>query len=400
MAAALVAGAGPLAGVFGQPDLAWPLRAIGIAGFGQGVMSFAGYLLAALGKVSSNLAVVFLESATEFTASAALVLLGTGATGAVFGRAAGYAFGALLGVGAIVRVLDRSVLRRSPPSRAVVRRLARYGGALAVVDGAWAAFGKVDPIVIASFMTPAAVGIFQAPMRFSVFLTYPGLALANSVAPRLAHAERRDDVVPRFLTALRLLVVVEIALVTPLLVWAEPVVSLILGSKYHPSIPVLRAVVPFVFLSGLLPLVSSAVDYLGDARRRIPVAIATVLVNVALDIVLVPRIGVLGAAVGTDVGLAVYAVGHFWIVRSALRLDLRPLVRTFLRAIAAAVAAGLLLMVVGTDDLSPGAWIVGMIIFPLAYVLGLIVTGELSARELGLARKALYRRVLRRAGDA
>ena len=46
----------------------------------------------------------------------------------------------------------------------------------------------------------------------------------------------------------------------------------------------LRAMAPFIYLFGLAPLVSVGVNYLGEARRRIPVAIAALLVNFGVSI--------------------------------------------------------------------------------------------------------------------
>jgi heme-degrading monooxygenase HmoA len=72
-----------------------------------------------------------------------------------------------------------------------------------------------------------------------------------------------------------------------------------LGPGYEESADVLRALTPYVFLAGLAPLVSLAVNFLGEARRRIPIALGAVAVNVAIDVTLIPRIGIVAGAIGT-----------------------------------------------------------------------------------------------------
>jgi peptidoglycan biosynthesis protein MviN/MurJ (putative lipid II flippase) len=108
---------------------------------------------------------------------------------------------------------------------------------------------------------------------------------------------------------------------------------------------VLRALTPFVFLSGFGSLVSISANFLGEARRRVPVAIMTVLVNLGLDLVLVPRMGVIGGCVGTDVAYALYAPAHLFICQRALQIDLRPAARTFIRTtLAGAAMTGILIL--------------------------------------------------------
>ena len=46
--------------------------------------------------------------------------------------------------------------------------------------------------------------------------------------------------------------------------------------------------------------------------------LGTVLINLGLDVALIPRVGVVGAAIGTDVAYLLYVPAHFLICRSEL----------------------------------------------------------------------------------
>ena len=65
-------------------------------------------------------------------------------------------------------------------------------------------------------------------------------------------------------------------LIPPLVVWATPIVDLLLGPSYGESVDVLRALAPYVLLASLGPLLSLTVNYLGEARSRIPLAIGAI----------------------------------------------------------------------------------------------------------------------------
>src|SRR5215211_109718 len=84
---ALFVASEPIATAYGEPDLTWPLRAVGISLFAEGILLLFTRAFMAQGKNSWNLRIVFSESALELLATVGLVALGTGVTGAAFGRA-------------------------------------------------------------------------------------------------------------------------------------------------------------------------------------------------------------------------------------------------------------------------------------------------------------------------
>jgi O-antigen/teichoic acid export membrane protein len=177
--------------------------------------------------------------------------------------------------------------------------------------------------------------------------------------------------------------------------WSSLLVKIGLGSGYAESASVLRALAPCVFLMGFGPLVSLSANYLGEARRRVPIAIVTVGLNLVLDLLLVPRIGVIGGAVGTDVAYALYAPAHLVLCQRILGLDLRPTARTFLRTLLAGAAMTGVLFAIGGS--LGEAWRIplGAIagIGAFAVVLGL--TGEVTLAEASavLGRVPLLRRL-------
>lgn len=391
VAGALFAAAGPIADAYGIDDLAWPLRGIALSVLGQSLMQLFGAGFVAQGRISGSLTMVFFESAVEAGASVALVVLGAGATGAALGRAAGYAAGALIGVVLIGRMVGRRVLT---PRRGTggLGRIVRYAGALFVVDGAFTLFNQVDILFIGAILGATAAGVFQAPLRLVVVLVYPGLAVAGAVAPRIARHGSERPRVDAFTFALRWLTIAQAALVAPIVVWAGPITGLLLGDGYAGSAAVLRALAPYALLSAIAPLVSVTANYLGEARRRVPVAIATVLVNVVLDLVLIPRIGVVGGAIGTDVAFLLFVGAQLEICRRLLGLAAGPYALTVARSLVAAAGMALTLAVFGTSTLTvPGA-LAGSVAGALVFVALLALTGELSRADVRLLR-SMARRV-------
>jgi O-antigen/teichoic acid export membrane protein len=382
VAVVLVALAGPIADAYGEPDLAWPLRVVALACAGQSLLALFLGVFPAVGRLDVNLRLVAGESAVEFGASVVLVALGGGAVGATAGRAAGYAAGAVLAVVLAVRMFGPETVRLRARGPRELGPVARYAGPLLVVNGAYTLFNQIDLLLIGAIVGSAAVGLFSAPLRLCALLHYPGLAVAASVAPRVARHPDLGADAGLFGRALRGLVILQAAMAAVVLVWAEPIVRVLLGEGYGASADVLRALAPFVFLQGLGPLVSGAVNFLGLARRRVRIALGAVALNAVIDVILIPEIGIVGGAIGTSVAYAVYVPAHLAICRRELGLRLAPLLATGARALLAAGALAGALALAGTASPAPAAAAVAAVAGGALFVAVLLLTGELSRADL------------------
>jgi O-antigen/teichoic acid export membrane protein len=387
----LFALAGPIADAYNVPDMAWPLRAVALGLFGQSMMGFYRTAFEAIGRVRLNLRLVFSESAVEAGASIALVLAGAGVLGAAFGRAIGYTFGTALALLLARHAIGaRGIsLRGSPAGR--LRQIASYAGALLIIDAIFAALTQLDILLIGAILGTSAVGIFQAPAKLITFLHYPGLALSAGVSPRLARGATAPNV-RAFAAGIRYLLILQGMLVVPTVVWAGPISDLVLGDEFAKSADVMRALGPLTFLFGIAPIVSVGVNYLGEARRRIPIAIGALVANFAVSIVLLYEIGVVGSAIGADVAYLIYVPAHFWICKRMIGLPVRPVVRTLVRVLVAAGAMALAMLAFGTEDLSILDWFAGAIAGVVAYCVVLLATGEIERSELAALRRALAAR--------
>lgn len=394
VAALLFGLASPIAGAYHLPVLAWPIRAIAIALFGQSMM-MTNTVFVSLGRVDLQFRTVLVESAVQCTAAIGLVVAGVGVTGAAFGWAIGYVTGAAMAILLLVRTLGSEILPRTPRLGVEARRIGTYAGVLLIVEGTYTIFNQVDVLIIGAYLGASSVGIFSAPVQLVAFLAYPSSAITAGVAPRLSRVAPGGPNVRAFMVGVRLMFIVQAAIASLVVGWAGLMVHIGLGSKYAGSVDVFRALAPFVFLNGLGALVSISANYLGEAASRLPVAVATVMINIGLDLLLVPRLGVIGGALGTDAAYLLYAPAHLYICRRVLGVDLRPTALTFLRAgLAGALMTSVLLYFgdsIAVSQIPRTA--LGGILAVAIFVLTLYLSGELTGAEL---RVVLGARRLRR----
>lgn len=396
VAIALVAAAEPIAAAYGTPELAWPLRIVAIALVGQSFMALFIASFEAVGRNALGFRLAFSESAVEVGASVALVLAGAGVTGAVAGRAIGFAFGGIAGLIIAARMLDRPLIRPGTPRAVRTRQLTAYAGALFVIDTAFVAMSEIDTLLIGGLLDPSDAGLYRAPTQIIVFAGYLGLSLAGGVAPRLARGTDGGPNVAALEQGLRLILLFQFFIVAPIVVWATPLVDLLFGPEYGESADVVRGLGPYILLTGPAPLLALSINYLGEARSRVPIALAALAVNALVDLLLIERIGIVAGAIGTDLAFLVFVGGHVWVTRRLLGLDLGALGKTVVRAgLAALLMAAVLLFLGGGEMLTPRGLGAGLLAAG-SYVGVIVATGELSVSELSASRLAIRRRLARR----
>jgi O-antigen/teichoic acid export membrane protein len=390
--AALALLAGPIANAFDTPQAAWPLRGMSIVVLTQGLFLFMTGAFEALGRISVNLRIVAAESVVEGTAMILLVALGTGATGAAFGRAIGYSVGAGIAVALVWRVVGRPRTGDARVSGLRPSDIARYAGALLIIDGIFRLFSQIDVLLIGALLNGGrAVGLFEIPIMFAWFLHYPAGAIASAVAPRLAQRDDRPPDLAMFARSLRYIVAFQGIFLAPIVVWAEPILVHLLGPKYRDSAEVLRALAPFILLAGPAMLVSVGVNYMGEARRRIPLVLVMLTANIGIDVALLPQIGIVAGAIGNDVAYAIWVPGHMWILHRLLGLDLRPQLLVLVRATAAAAVASVPLLLIG-QDVGIVVLVLGGALACVVYLAALRLSGELARDDLDFLRGLLARR--------
>jgi O-antigen/teichoic acid export membrane protein len=258
-----------------------------------------------------------------------------------------------------------------------------------IVDGAFTVFGQIDVLLIGAILTVTAVGQFEAAYRLAGLLFFIGLPLRSAVAPRLARGAEGPDHRALELT-LRYVVLAQGVILAPLIVWAEPLIRIAFGPDYVESASTLRALAPFALLAAISPLLAGAANYLGAARRRVPIALATLGINAAIDAALLGKLGIVAGAIGTDVAYAIYVGAHLRLCRELAGLRLRPLVPPLVGSLLAACAMSLVLLAFGTgSDVAIPLIVIGGALGTMAYVAVLVATGQITREE----RAAVWRRV-------
>ncbi len=184
---------------------------------------------------------------------------------------------------------------------------------------------RLDQAFLEHFRGPADVGIYSLAVYVGELLWL----LPGALTPLLVHSSadlggdmRRDRTAAR---AVRLGVGLTLAAALPLYLLAAPLLKLAGGGQYLASGAALRALLPGIV--AFAPGVVLAGDFIGRGRPywNTQASVATVVVNVAAVLLLVPSHGAVGAAWASSIAYAGGSAIMLWRFRRATGMSLRGL---------------------------------------------------------------------------
>jgi O-antigen/teichoic acid export membrane protein len=246
-------------------------------------------------RVRASATVEFVRKATFGVVGVALVVQGYGVRGPVYGVIAGYAAMTLVGAA-------RMATRPGRPSRAMARSLLEYGRYKFVSNVGTIGYSWIDVLVIGAFLSPAAVGAYEIAWKIASIVTVFSDALATTAFPQLSK-EAGQGALDRVEATFTRLVTPSLALVVPAffgtVVLAADILGIVFGPAYVAASLALVVLLADSVSTAVYRFVTRTLRALDAPDLDARGVVVSVVLNVVLNLLLVPRFGLVGAAVAT-----------------------------------------------------------------------------------------------------
>ncbi|MFB6164382.1 MAG: flippase [Haloarculaceae archaeon] len=372
---ALVAFHDRIATLLGEPALA-PLLLVGGAYVAAlSLQNGLTTLFQGFGAVTWSAVVGTVGNVALVTLVVAFLWAGAGPLGTLVGYTLAYA----LAVGVGLVVLYRRFYRQyddGDPEPGLAGRVARYAVPLTATRSAHVLDNRVDSVLIGYFLNATAVGFYTLGKQVADFVIAPAYSLGFAVSPTYGErkaADRLDRAAETYHASFRFVVALYAPAAVGMALVADPAVHLLFGPDYAGAVPVIQLFGLFVLARAIEKITTDGLDYLGRARVRAVAKVASALANFGLNLVLIPRAGVVGAAAATVVTYWALVLFELVVVCRELPVDASRLART--SGLVAVVTAG-----------------VTVVVFPLSreisslpLLAGVVGAGVASWAALGLA---------------
>ncbi|GAB2599286.1 hypothetical protein Aab01nite_75580 [Paractinoplanes abujensis] len=197
---------------------------------------------------------------------------------------------------------------RRAERRALRREFWRFTGPRAIASVAQLALQRIDVLLVAVLggLVPAAV--YAVAGRFVVLIQFANQGISQSVQPRLAEALAVDDrrtANDLYRTATGWLVLVTWP-VNLLVIFFAPVWLRLFGDRYAAEgVPVVAVLAAAMLVATGCGMVDMVLAMAGRTSWNLVNVLVALAVTVALDVLLIPRFGALGAAIGLACAMVV-----------------------------------------------------------------------------------------------
>lgn len=356
-----------------------PAAAIGVVGLDLGTELSAAILIVLLAAVGEQVflfgravlhtrrqeaiaePLIPLRSVILAVVGLTLAALGFGIPGVFTGYATGFLLTGLLAVWIAYREQGWDVLPSVSTFRTRATDLLSFGAPSMGLALLTLGLVKLDVLLVAYFRPPDEVGHYRAALQLAEFIwTVPiaaQLVMIQSTAAawKEGHIGQVESVMSqsvKYTLALTVLLVVGVFAV------GETFVGVYFGPDFDSTVRPLQLLLPGIIGFAVARVVWPVLQAGGHLRMILAGTGGAVIINAVLNVVFIPRYGIVGAAVATSIS---YVLLGIFQLMAARHLSLQPLRNTPIGRLAVlAVSVGALLWILA----GPLPWYLELIIVP------------------------------------
>lgn len=244
--------------------------------------------------------------------------------------------GQVIAVG-VVLLQERGTMLSARPSVRSLKRMVSYSARSYVVELVGYLHLRLDILLLGWLVGAAGVGVYSVSVSFAEIARYVPIVIGAAMFARASQlsadeALRVSARISRLTAAIVLVTAVIFAVLGPLLI------PLLFGERFSGAVLPLLVLLPGVVFMSVAEVPGSYLFSRGVIYWRSAAVI--VVLNVILNLIAVPRIGVVGAALASTVTYALFMCVILWLMRRESGVGYRELLvptRDDLRAASATV---------------------------------------------------------------
>lgn len=205
--------------------------------------------------------------------------------------------------------------------RSLAFKLLNDAWPLMLAGAAISLYMRIDQVMIKEMLDSEAVGNYAAAVRFSETWYFIPVVLCSSLFPAIIHAREigKQNYHDKLQKLYDLMVWLAVLIALPTTFLADWIVLLLLGPSYQQAAPVLKIHIwagVFVFLG-----VATGKWFLTENLQRYSFyrTLAGAIVNIILNLILIPRVGIQGAAWATVISY--FAAAYLSMALSKSTMD-------------------------------------------------------------------------------
>ena len=158
---------------------------------------------------------------------------------------------------------------------------------------------RLDIFFVSYFVGVKGVGLYSLAVGIAQLLWLVSGATSQVLLPDVAASADRVSAQQRTARVARLSLWLSIVLAGGLVIGGDMLLPLVFGAAFRESVPALMWLLPGVTIFSIANVIGSYLAGIGKPHLNLAVALVGLVVTVALDFVLIPWLGIIGAAIAS-----------------------------------------------------------------------------------------------------
>ncbi|MDH5695327.1 MAG: flippase [Dehalococcoidia bacterium] len=245
----------------------------------------------------------------------------------------------------------------------------------------------MDTLMLGYFKVPEVVGLYNAACPLAQFISHPSAAMLLIYTPvatglysqnLMAELRRNYTILTKWVASLTLPIFLVLCL------FPEAVLNLLFGSAYITAAPALRILSLAFIIHNLFGPRGATLIALGYPRFVMWSVLAAAIINVALNIVLIPPLGIVGAAIASAVSIILVDIILTARVYSLCRAQ--PLSKNLFKPLIASVVLAFLFQFIIGSFLTITLWMLPLlfILYYVIYGIATVLTRSFDREDIAL----------------
>ncbi len=188
-------------------------------------------------------------------------------------------------------------------------------------------YTNLDMVMLGAMKNDYEAGIYDASAKLKSLMVVAATSLGAVLLPRvtaLVSAGKIDEFKRISERALNLIFIFSVAMVAYVEISADVLINIFSGEAFHSSVPVLRILAPTVILIGVTNIIGiQMLIPLGREKMVLISEIGGAVTDLAINMVLIPKHGAIGAALGTLIAEIVVLIIQLYACFDYILLILR-----------------------------------------------------------------------------
>jgi stage V sporulation protein B len=338
------------------------------------------FLFQGIGKIKYYSIVEPVRNVSTFLFILLFIYLG------VTGVALGYLMGAIILVVIMFILAVKSFpffSIKSNISRGLTKKIVSFGAPIFLTGVSGTILGNIDTIVITFFLSTSEVGFYQAAFSTSQLLWVLSGTATVVLFPMVAELWAKNDRAT-LSKIIGLLIKFSFILVIPaVLVFAafpEVIIRMLFGSEFLPAAVPLQILALSSLFYPIFAITTNSIVGIGKPGINMKIVALTATLNLILNIILVPYIGITGAATATAMSYLIGTIIALRYLRANVKFKVFPV--DMLKAFIGGVITFVVIIIVKTL-LDTNPWIeliasatIGLVVYATIIVMSRAVKRE------------------------